>query len=348
MAEILKVNQLHKYFDEQHVVRGISFSLNKGEIGCLLGPSGCGKTTLLRCIAGLELLSSGSISINGLEVNRHSYVAPEKRRIGMVFQDNALFPHLTVEGNIKFGLEHQSYENKKNIVKNLLKTVGLTENAGKYPHELSGGQQQRVALARALAPEPRLLLLDEPFSNLDVDLRESLSTEVRSILKRFSITALMVTHNQIEAFAMADQVGIISNGQMEQWDSSYEVYHRPATAAVAKFVGEGVLIQGKASSNGRIDCALGSLKPSTEVPPDSYQNILVRPEDIAIEESGPLKAMVAERHFRGANILYTLSLDSGEKILALAESHKAHTLGEKIAFRLVMNHVVLFPMSNDV
>ena len=347
MSDILKINQLNKYFGDQHVVKGISFSLNKGAIGCLLGPSGCGKTTLLRCIAGLELLSSGSIFIDGLEVSGKSYVAPENRRIGMMFQDHALFPHLTVEENIKFGLGHRNHVDKKTIVKSLLQTVGLTEDEGKYPHELSGGQQQRVALARALAPEPNLLLLDEPFSNLDVDLRESLSAEVRSILKQISITALMVTHNQIEAFAMADRVGVISDGIMEQWDSAYGVYHRPATLAVAKFIGEGVLIQGKSSNNGTISCALGTLKPSAEVPKESHLNILVRPEDIAIDKSGPLKAVVAEQQFRGANILYTLRLDNGEKILALVESHLIHSSGENIAFRLVMDHVVFFPMSND-
>ncbi|GJL79462.1 MAG: ABC transporter ATP-binding protein [Nitrospinaceae bacterium] len=347
MAEILRVNTLHKHYGDHHVVKGISFVLEKGDIGCLLGPSGCGKTTLLRCIAGFEPLTSGSISVDGREVSGRNYVAPERRRMGMVFQDNALFPHLTVAGNVAFGLKHRTRADKRNIVRNLLNTVGLAEKEGKYPHELSGGQQQRVALARALAPEPQLILLDEPFSNLDVELRESLSVEIRTILKRFSITALLVTHNQTEAFAMADRVGVISDGVMEQWDTPYGIYHRPATAAVAKFVGEGVLIHGTPSGNGTVSCALGKLKVDSGLPKEKQLKVLVRPEDIMIDEAGALQAVIADKQFRGPNILYTLKLASGEKLLVLVQSHETHALGEKIRFRLEMDDVVLFPDPDD-
>lgn len=346
MAEILKIDSLHKHYGDQHVVKGISLTLEKGDIGCLLGPSGCGKTTLLRSIAGFELISSGNIFINGQEVSGANFLPPEKRRIGMVFQDNALFSHLTVADNVAFGLDGQTTSEKKNIVKNLLTITGLKEYGSKYPHELSGGEQQRVALARALAPEPSLILLDEPFSQLDVELRESLSAEIRSILKRFSITALMVTHNQIEAFAMADWVGVMSNGIMEQWGTPYAIYHQPATTAVARFVGEGVLIQGIATGNDKVICALGKLKTKSTLSGDELK-ILVRPEDIVLDTAGPLQAVIIGKKFRGPNILFTLQLDSGENILALAPSHVTHPLGEKIQFRLEMQDVVLFCDGED-
>ena len=197
------------------VVDRLSFQLEPGQIGCLLGPSGCGKTTVLRCIAGFEHVSAGEISLGGGLIGSATYHVPaEQRRIGMVFQDYALFPHLSVAANIGFGLRALSADASSARVAELLETVGLAGQDQKYPHELSGGQQQRVALARALAPRPRLLLLDEPFSNLDVDLRERLAIEVRDILKAEGTTAILVTHDQHEAFALADQIGVMYEGRI--------------------------------------------------------------------------------------------------------------------------------------
>lgn len=342
MSEILKINSLHKHYGDQHVVKGISLTLNKGDIGCLLGPSGCGKTTLLRSIAGFETLTSGSIVIDGQEVSGRNFVAPEKRQVGMVFQDNALFPHMTVKDNVAFGLENHDASEKFNIVKNLLTTIGLKEYGQKYPHELSGGEQQRVALARALAPEPSLILLDEPFSQLDVELRESLSAEIRSILKQFSITALMVTHNQNEAFSMADFIGAMSNGIMEQWDTPHGLYHHPSTANVARFVGEGAFIPGIILENGQVECALGKLKAKASFSVGEKVKVMVRPEDIVIDNNGPFKAVVNGKQFQGSNILFTLQLENGEKVLTLMSSHVTHSPGEKICFRLEMKDVVMF------
>ena len=226
------------------VVEGFSLTLAEGEIGCLLGSSGCGKTTALRCIAGLEPAHAGEIRLRGEVVSRPGMTVPtEARRVGVVFQDYALFPHLDILDNVAFGLRGQPRTRRRERAAELLALVGLPGSGAKYPHELSGGQKQRVALARALAPSPRLLLLDEPFSNLDGDLRERLSLEVRGILKAQGTTALLVTHDQHEAFAMADTVGVMRKGRIEQWDTAYNLYHRPASRFVADFVREGAFIE---------------------------------------------------------------------------------------------------------
>src|SRR6185369_15470631 len=216
MAQI-ELNGVIQRYGKHTVVDGVNFRLEAGQIACLLGPSGCGKTTLLRCIAGFEDIVGGEIRLHGEVVSRAGQrVAPEKRRIGMVFQDYALFPHLSIEENVAFGLGRKPQEDVHRRVRQLLATVGLGGQGEKYPHELYGGQQQRVALARALAPRPELILLDEPFSNLDVGLRERLSVEVREILKREGSTAIMVTHDQHEAFAMADEIGLMYEGRIQQ------------------------------------------------------------------------------------------------------------------------------------
>ena len=226
----LELDRIVQHYGSHRVVNDVSFQIETGSIACLLGPSGCGKTTLLRCIAGFEPIVGGNIRMEGESISRPGrYLAPEKRQIGMVFQDYALFPHLPVSENIAFGLRKASAGQRNSRVDELLETIGLTGQGNKYPHELSGGQQQRVALARALAPRPQLILLDEPFSNLDVDLRERLSLEVRNILKHEGMTAILVTHDQHEAFAMADEIGIMYEGRIQQWDTPYNLYHRPAT-----------------------------------------------------------------------------------------------------------------------
>ena len=219
------------------VINRLSLQLAKGEIGCLLGASGCGKSTILRAIAGFEPLHGGSIRLDGRELTGdNQLVAPEQRGVGMMFQDYALFPHLTVERNIGFGLRRRSKLERSRRVDEMLALVGLQAERKRYPHELSGGQQQRVALARALAPSPSLLLLDEPFSNLDVDTRERLAFEVRDILKQAGLTAMLVTHNQAEAFAIADRIGVMQAGQVVQWGAPLELHEQPANDFVADFI----------------------------------------------------------------------------------------------------------------
>ena len=333
-------------------VQGMSFVLAAGEIGCLLGPSGCGKTTALRGIAGFEPLTGGTISLKGRVISSATAsLPPEARGIGMVFQDYALFPHLTVERNIEFGLGQSTADARAARVSELLDLTGLDTAAKKFPHELSGGQQQRVALARALAKKPELLLLDEPFSNLDTELRERLSLELRDLIKASGTTALMVTHDQHEAFAIADIVGLMRDGRIEQWDNAYNLYHRPVNRFVADFIGQGVFVPGKVLNDGKVQIELGDLAGSIPMPchqgcdacgKGCSVDVLLRPDDVIHDDASPTQAEVIRKAFRGAEFLYTLKLGSGHEVLALVPSHHNHSIGEKIGIRLEVDHVVAF------
>jgi len=354
MDVLLEVEDLHLAYEGNpaghEAVRGVSFRLARGAIGCLLGPSGCGKTTVLRCIAGFERPAAGRILLNGAVVSSAGQsLAPEARRVGMVFQEHALFPHLNAAKNIAFGIAHQDRFAER--VRELAALTGIAELLQKYPHELSGGQQQRVALARALAPRPDLLLLDEPFSNLDTGLRERLSLELRDIIKATGATAVMVTHDQNEAFAMADEIGVLRDGRIEQWDVAYNLYHRPANRFVADFVGQGVFLPAKVLNPRQIEIELGVLNGDI---PHACQvgcavcgkgclaDVLLRPDDVIHDDAAPTQAEVVHKAFRGAEILYTLKLESGRKVLALVPSHHNHALGERIGIRLDVDHVVAF------
>ncbi|HET9042902.1 MAG TPA: ABC transporter ATP-binding protein [Burkholderiales bacterium] len=349
---LLELREVHQAYDDLEVVKGLTFALARGAIGCLLGQSGCGKTTALRCIAGFEPVTRGEIRLAGERVSAPGLtVPPDKRRVGMVFQDYALFPHLTVAENIAFGLHGIARGARGPRVAALVEAVGLGGHAHKYPHELSGGQQQRVALARALAPEPELLLLDEPFSNLDVEMRERLGADVREIIKRTQTTAVLVTHDQQEAFAIADEIGIMDAGRIVQWDSAYNLYHRPASRFIADFVGQGVFLPGNVRSSRAVEIELGTL--AGEIPQmceigcdrcgkGCQVEVLLRPDDVVHDDASALKAEVVQKAFRGAEILYTLKLSSGRKVLALVPSHHNHAIGERIGIRLDVDHVVAF------
>jgi len=349
MGPLLRVEELSHAYDGQGSVRELSFSLARGAIGCLLGPSGCGKTTVLRCIAGFEQPTAGRILLNGTVVSSPARsLAPEKRRIGMVFQEHALFPHLTAAGNIAFALPRAEAGAR---ARELAKLTGLGEALEKYPHELSGGQQQRVALARALAPRPELLLLDEPFASLDTELRERLSHELRGIIKASGATAVLVTHDQQEAFAMADEIGVMREGAIVQWDSFYNLYHRPANRFVADFVGQGVFLPATVLNPHQVQFELGVLDGAI---PHGCElgcavcgkgcsaEVLLRPDDVIHDDAAPTQAEVLHKAFRGAEILYTLKLASGRKVLALVPSHHNHAIGERIGIRLDVDHVVAF------
>lgn len=342
---LLQLKHIRQNYGEHHVINDLSLSLHKGEIGCLLGSSGCGKTTVLRCIAGFESVRDGEILLNGRCIsNATSSMPPEKREIGMVFQDYALFPHLDVATNVGFGLHRLSKIERQQRINEWLQVVRLEDVARKYPHELSGGQQQRVALARALAPQPALLLLDEPFSNLDVTLREQLSLEVREILKSQHITAILVTHDQAEAFAIADNIGVMFAGEIQQWDTAYNLYHQPINRLVADFIGQGMFLPGKVTDSRQVEIELGIL--SGKIPPDckigDCVDVLMRPDDIVHDDASLLKATVLRKAFRGAAILYTLQLDSGRKVLSLVPSHHNHGLGEKIGIKVIADHIAAF------
>jgi iron(III) transport system ATP-binding protein len=334
-------------------VKSVSLALSRGQIGVLIGPSGCGKTSLLRAVAGLEPLQAGRVRIESgvlsdAQVNLHT--PPEARRIGMVFQDYALFPHLSVADNVAFGIAHLDPAQRRARTLEVLDLVGLGHAGKRAPHELSGGQQQRVALARALAPQPRLLLLDEPFSSLDVDLRERLAQEVRGILKTLQITALFVTHDQFEAFAIGDRIGVMNKGVLEQWDDAYSLYHRPATRFVADFIGHGVFTPAQivATAAGTVvRTPLGDLSDILECPlPEAYEGgfceVLLRADDIVHDDSAPVKACIERKAFRGSEFLYTLRLATGEQVLAHVPSHHDHHVGEWIGIRAQVDHVVTF------
>jgi iron(III) transport system ATP-binding protein len=333
-------------------VQGVSLALSKGQIGVLIGPSGCGKTTLLRALAGVEPLAGGRIRMDGRllgDATAGLQVAPEARRIGMVFQDYALFPHLSVADNVAFGVQDLPRAERSARVQQMLDLVGLAHAARRAPHQLSGGQQQRIALARALAPQPRLLLLDEPFSNLDVDLRERLAHDIRAILQQSGTTALFVTHDQLEAFAIGDVIGVMHRGRLEQWDDAYTLYHRPATRFVADFIGHGVFAPARivATADGpRVQTPLGALSDAAECPlPGAYPggecDVLLRADDIVHDDAAAVKACIERKAFRGSEFLYTLRLASGERVLAMYRYHN-HQVGEWIGIRAVVDHVVTF------
>ncbi|MFC4728150.1 ABC transporter ATP-binding protein [Coralloluteibacterium thermophilus] len=280
------------------VVDALSLSLAPGEIGALLGASGCGKTTVLRAVAGFEPAQAGRIVLGGrVLAETGTGLPPEARQVGMMFQDYALFPHLTVGGNVAFGLRGRPRAERRRRVAEMLELVGLADAMDAYPHELSGGQQQRAALARALAPEPRLLLLDEPFSNLDAGTREQLAGELRNLLKRTGTTVLMVTHDQAEAFAMADRIGVMDGGRILQWADARTLYQSPADRTVAAFVGRGSVLRGA----------------SVGMPGEEW--VLLRPDTLVPDPAGPLQATVEGVVFRGPHWACTVRLESGEVLL---------------------------------
>ena len=341
---LLAISGLRHAYGSNEVIKDLSLTLNKGTIGCLLGASGCGKTTVLRCIAGFDPVQAGEISLNGQIVSRRGVLLPtEARHVGMVFQDYALFPHLKVAQNVAFGLRGGDHAERARRVDEVLEIVRLPGVRDKYPDELSGGQQQRIALARALAPRPDLLLLDEPFSNLDVDFRAKLTVEVREILKQQNTTAILVTHDQNEAFSLADEIGIMRDGAIEQWDTPYRLYHEPVNRYVADFVGQGVFLPGTVLADTRIRLELGVFQADTsDWPQGTEVDVLLRPDDILHDDASPLQAKVLHKAFRGAQFLYTLQLPAGGHVMSLVPSHHNHALGERIGIRLEIDHLVAF------
>lgn len=301
----------------QRVVEDFSLRLETGQIGCLLGASGCGKTTVLRAIAGFVPTRSGRIVLGG-EVMADADIQwpPERRRVGMVFQDYALFPHLSVAANIAFGLRGMKRAACDARVRAMLEHVNMSELGARYPHELAGGQQQRVALARALAPQPKILLLDEPFSNLDIHTRARLAVELRGLLKSAGTTALLVTHDQAEAFAMADVIGVMDEGRILQWDTPRQLYEHPVHRHVAAFVGRAALV------------------PAMALGLDGEEEVLLRPEHVQLDQQGSIQARLLERAFRGPDDAAVLELQGGERILADLRGDTVARVGDVLTFSL--------------
>jgi iron(III) transport system ATP-binding protein len=346
MNNAIEIKDISLSIEGRPILEDISFGVNEAGIACLLGPSGCGKTTLLRCIAGFEKQHQGEVWIKGVRVSNPVHHLPvEQRHIGMVFQDYALFPHLSVKDNITFGLKNQSAKLVSQRLDELVALLSLGKHINKYPHTLSGGQQQRVALARAMAPRPGVLLLDEPFASLDVELREQIARELRQILKHDGITTIMVSHNQLEAFAMADVVGVMNDGGLLQWDTAFNLYHEPQTSMVADFIGEGVFITGEVINNKEVKTEIGVIKSNVahESGLGEKVRVLIRPDDILHDDESPMTARVRDKAFRGAEFLYTLELESGLRLLSLVPSHHDHPMNEPIGIRLEIDHLVIFP-----
>ncbi|WP_298817669.1 ABC transporter ATP-binding protein [Chloroflexus sp.] len=309
----LTIQRLSRRYGSLIAVRDVNLELEAGKFMALLGPSGCGKTTLLRLIAGFEQPDNGVIMIGGRTVVGPcgAGIPPEQRRVGMVFQDYALFPHLSVAQNVAYGLPRSP--DREARVQELLTLVGLADAGRRMPHELSGGQQQRVALARALAPRPALILLDEPFSNLDAGLRLAVRNEVRQILRREGATALFVTHDQEEALSIADLVGVMIGGQIVQVAPPRELYERPATRAVAAFVGETNFVP--AEAHGSVaQSPLGPLPLLT--PHHGPVQVMIRPEaiELTVDEDSPHQ--IVERNYFGANVRCDVRLSDGSLISA--------------------------------
>lgn len=342
----LTVSRLSKRFSalSRPAVSDVTFELQPDEILALVGPSGCGKTTILRLIAGLERPDGGSIHLNGREVAGPSaFVRPEQRGVGMVFQDHALFPHLSVYANVAFGLRGRDRETVRRKVDEMLDLVGLAGLAQRYPHALSGGERQRVALARALAPGPALILLDEPFSSLDADLRLAMREQVREILKSMHATALFVTHDQEEAIYMGDRMAVVQAGRIEQIGAPEEVFHRSQTRFVAEFMGNSDFLSGWITSEG-VQTEIGLLPQAVDWPSGSPVEVAVRADDVDFELSGEGSAQIAACHFRGAFNLYRLQLRSGEVVHALKPHTYQAAPGERIRAYVSAGHpLAIFP-----
>jgi iron(III) transport system ATP-binding protein len=342
---LLKLSHVTKRYaaDRPPAVDGLSLEVGEGEIVALLGPSGCGKTTTLRLIAGFEAPEAGTVSIRGRVVaGEGRAVPPEDRGVGIVFQDYALFPHLTVGDNVRFGLNRLDRAARGRRVAEVLDLVGLPGFEARYPHELSGGQQQRVAVARALAPAPALMLLDEPFSNLDADLRAQMRDEVEAILRRTGSTAIFVTHDQEEAFTLADRVGVLNAGRIEQLAAPEDVYHHPASQFVAEFVGAADFVPGLVTSEG-IVTELGVFGNVEALSLGDRVQVMIRPDDISFVPHRDGAGVLVRRYFRGSETLYCIRLPSGRRVHSSQPSSSVLPTGTRVNAQAHVLHVVSFP-----
>jgi iron(III) transport system ATP-binding protein len=330
------------------IVDRVSLDLKRGEIGVLMGPSGCGKTTLIRAIAGLEAVAQGRIVLHQRSLSGPGlHLPPAQRGLGMVFQDYALFPHLSVADNVGFGLNRWQASARQARVQEVLAQVQLHELAQRMPHQLSGGQQQRVALARALAPQPELLLMDEPFSNLDRSLRESLSIELRDLLKAAGTTVLIVTHDLDEAFALGDRVGVMAGGRLLQWDEPRTLYQRPRSVFVAEFTGRSAWLQASGLGPGRVSTALGEVQTPDEHPVGQACQVLLRADDVLIDAQSPHRAELVQQVFRGHHQILSLRLSDGQTLMAHAPLNSEHVLGQSLGLRLREAPMTVLPTANS-
>lgn len=331
VTDVLALEGVGLRYGRVHAVRGLDLRVGAGELLAVVGPSGCGKSTALRLVAGLERPDAGTVRLDGHAVaGARTWIPPERRRVGVVFQDHALFPHLDVAGNVAFGLDRRPAGDRRGRVHAALELVSLADMSGRYPHELSGGEQQRVALARALAPEPSLLLLDEPFAHLDRGLRDQVRAETVAILRRTGTTAVLVTHDQAEALAVGDRVAVLRAGRIEQVGTPAEVFHAPRNRFVATFLGEADLLP--LDGPGR-SCEVGPV-PANGAHPGERRLVMLRPHDVVLHTSGDGDAVVLDREFRGGFALYTVRLASGRTLRALLPDTATARVGDRVVARI--------------
>ncbi|CAE6893807.1 Belongs to the ABC transporter superfamily [Vibrio sp. B1REV9] len=342
MSCALSIQNLTCQYDAQTVLESLSLEVEQGQIVCLLGASGCGKTTLLKAIAGLLPLSSGQMSLNCVTIDDgENWLPPEQRNIGMIFQDYALFPHLTVAENIAFGLKNESAQQKLLKVEEMLGLVHLKGYGDRYPHQLSGGQQQRVAIARSLAYKPDLLLLDEPFSNIDTQVRHELIGEIRKIFKEQGVTAIFVTHSREEAFAFADKMAVMNRGVIEQYGTASELYYQPSSKFVADFLGGGSYLAAKRISDSEFETQLGVIEANTqqEILIGAECSLLLRPQHVQIEADSESAVKVLEQHFMGDHCRYIIDVN-GDRLLAT--SAQALNVGDNVTVKVETQGVLAF------
>ncbi len=342
MSCALSIKNLTCHYDDQTVLESLSLEVEQGQIVCLLGASGCGKTTLLKAVAGLLPLSSGQMSLNSLIIDDgENWLPPEQRNIGMIFQDYALFPHLTVAENIAFGLKNETAQQKLLKVEEMLGLVHLKGYGDRYPHQLSGGQQQRVAIARSLAYKPDLLLLDEPFSNIDTQVRHELIREIRKIFKQQGVTAIFVTHSREEAFAFSDKMAVMNNGVIEQYGTASELYYRPSSKFVADFLGGGSYLAATRVSQSAFETHLGVIEASAqqEIQLQAECALLLRPQHVQVQVDTESAVKVLEQHFMGDHCRYVIDVN-GDRLLAT--SAQALNIGDSVAVKIDTQGVLAF------
>ena len=339
------------FASKQNKVINFNLKIDKpGEIVCLLGPSGVGKTTILRSIAGLQKLAEGEIFLNGKLISSQSvHIEPEKRNIALSFQDNSLFPHYNVIDNINFGSKRKSHSKYELAADELIDILHLNNLQNKFPHQISAGEAQRVSLARSLISKPDLLLVDEPFSNIDFSLKGELQSNIKKLLKKLSITTIMVTHDSYEAFYLGNKCGIILNKQLKQFDDPYNVYHFPNSVEVVNFLNRGILIPAKVTGENTLEnIDLGIIKGNfiKHYKKGTDVKLLLQPEDLEHDDQSNLKLEVVDRKFRGTNFIYTLKTSNNTLIPVFVHSHHVHQheVDEKFGIKRPINidHIVCF------
>lgn len=348
MQPYLRVDSISCQYDTRAVVKDFDLIIEKGEIGCILGPSGCGKTSVLRTIAGFMRPTAGEIYLQDKLLSSSEFlVPPERRNLGLVYQEYALFPHLNVYQNICFGIYKQPKQAQQKIADELLELVQLSHKRNDMPSQLSGGQQQRVALARSFATNPDILLLDEPFSGLDVELRRELSLRVRDMLKERGTTALLVTHDQEEAFAVADRIGVMNEGRLQQWDTAFNLYHKPNNRFVADFVGRGSFLPGSIVDVNAIETEFGLIRGEGHAYNIGEKvELLLRPDDLIASESSSMRGEISNKLFVGSNTLYQLTMPSGTQLETILPSHHDHEVGDSLGVSIEAPHLVAFPATD--